>query len=206
MSSTGSISLLLRDLADGEEHALAALHQRCWPQLVALSRRRLSGVRLRSVDEEDVAQEAFWGFVTAVRAGRTPRLDTRHDLFALLTHIVACKAATQLERHLTAKRGSGEVRGESALDAASDAPRRAGLGGFPGRERTPAEEAVLADCYQHYLAALPEALRPIAELHVAGATNAEIADRIGCVERTIERKLALVRSRWQELAERELAD
>ena len=52
------------------------------------------------------------------------------------------------------------------------------------------EEAMLKDCYQHYIAELPEALRPFAEMHVAGATDLEIANHMHCVERTVERKRA----------------
>jgi DNA-directed RNA polymerase specialized sigma24 family protein len=206
MSDIGSISLLLQDLREGDEAALAALHQRCWTWLVQTACKRLGGVTLRSVDEEDVAQEAFWGFVNSVRGSRVLQLETRHDLFALLTHIVASKGATQLERHLAAKRGGGHVRGESALDAREGNSSRcvAGLQTIVSKEGNPAEEAVLADCYQHYVSGLPDALRPVAELHLAGATNAEIADQLGVVQRTVERKLQLIRGRWQEMAAGEL--
>jgi DNA-directed RNA polymerase specialized sigma24 family protein len=163
----------------------------------------MAGVPLRAIDEEDIAQEAFWGFVKSVRDGRVPQLASRNELFALLTHIVACKAATQVERALTAKRGAGRVRGESALDARCDGGAM-GINNISANDSTPAEEAALADCYQFYIASLPEALRPVAELHVAGTANREIAAQLGCVDRTVERKLALIRVRWQEMAEEEL--
>lgn len=199
MEDLGSISVLLRGAQDGDEQALAALHRRFWPWIVQAARQRLRDRPLRSVDEEDVAQEAFWGFVKSAREGRVPQLESRHDLFALLTHIVACKAATEFERHLAAKRGGGHVRGGSALDARSNGSWVTGPS-LADNGRTPEEEAILADCYQHYIAALPEALRGVAELHVAGASNREIADQLHVVDRTVERKLALVRRRWQELA------
>lgn len=205
MSDIGSISVLLQNLKDGEESALAALHGRCWTWMVQSAKSRLRGQTLRSVDEEDVAQEALWGFVKSVREGRVPQLETRHHLFALLTHIVACKAATQVERHLAVKRGAGQVRGESALDDGSGASHFARLELVSGKERTPFEEATLADCYRHYISRIPEdVLRLVAELHLAGATNAEIAAQLGVVDRTVERKLAILRSRWQEMAADEL--
>ena len=204
MSDIGSITLLLQNLGDGEDQVLAALHRRTWPWIVQSARKRLGGHVLPTADEEDVAQEAFWGFVKSVRGGRAPQLESRHDLFALLTHIVACKAATQFDRHLAAKRGAGQVRGESALDARGDISGGAGLQAAPGQQRTPAEEAVLADCYQHYVFGLSDALRPVAEMHLAGATNAEIAAHLDCVDRTVERKLALIRTRWREMAACEL--
>ena len=69
-----------------------------------------------------------------------------------------------------------------------------------GTEPSPSEQVVLCDCYCHYLNCLPENLRDFAELHLAGLTNKEIAARTDCVERTVERKLALVRKKWREMA------
>ncbi len=208
MTESGSISLLLSQLRAGDEPVLFELHQRCWPWLVKMARQRLGGQPLRWTDEEDVAQVAFFGFVTSVREGRVPQMESRHQLFALLTHIVACKAATQIERHLAEKRGGGQVGGESVLDALVANRSTSTVGGIQSAasgNRTPDEEAALADCYQFYIGALPDALRPFAELHVAGATNSEIAVKLGCVGRTVERKLALIRARWQEMAATELS-
>ena len=118
MSSGGSVTTWLGQLQAGEVAGLAKLHARYWPHLVALARKRLQDVPGRAADEEDVAQEALWSFVRRVRAGRKFRLTSRHDLLALLTHIVACKAVNQIEHELgVQKRGGGRVDGSSALDA-----------------------------------------------------------------------------------------
>jgi FixJ family two-component response regulator len=62
------------------------------------------------------------------------------------------------------------------------------------------------ECYQHYVCGLPENLRRVAELHVAGFNNREIAQQLDCADRTVERKLAAVRKSWQEKAADELKD
>ena len=185
----GSISQLIAEAKDGDEHALAKLHQRYWPGLVDLARSKLGGAPLRDRDAEDVAQNAFFSFYQSLKKTGFPKLDTRHQLLALLTHIVACKAANDIKHELTQKRGGGRVRNVSPLLqlAESDA-------------HSPVEEAILHDCYVFYLGALPAKLKPIAELHLAGFTNAEIAERMGCVERTVERKIALLRVQWKILA------
>ncbi len=42
-----------------------------------------------------------------------------------------------------------------------------------------------------------EQLRRIAVWKMEGHTNQEIADRLGCVVETVERRLRLIRSLWQ---------
>jgi hypothetical protein len=98
MLSRGSVSFWIEQLKAGEEAALAKLHKRYWPEVVRLARKRLRGVPCRACDDEDVAQAAFWSFYQGLRAGRVPQLTNREDLIALLTHLVACKAANQI-RH-----------------------------------------------------------------------------------------------------------
>jgi RNA polymerase sigma factor (sigma-70 family) len=202
MSSGGSVTAWIGQLQAGEEAALGKLHARYWPALVALARRRLQGVPGRAMDEEDVAQEAFWSFYRRLRAGREFRLASRHDLLALLTHIVACKAVNQIEHEVgVQKRGAGRVRDESVLDAlAGCGSEGRGLERVAGAARTPLEQALLNDCYEHFVSGLPDRLRDFAEFHLAGCTNREIAERMGCVERTVERKMALILKKWQDMA------
>jgi RNA polymerase sigma factor (sigma-70 family) len=165
------------------------VHRRYWPALVGLARERLHSARTHAADEEDVAQEAFWGFYSSLQAGRLPQLETRHDLLAVLTHIVARKAVNQLKHEKgVARRGSGWRRQSSSLKDLED-----------DSVPTPLEEALLRDCYRHYLNQLPERLRDFAELYLAGCTHQEIADRLGCVKRTSERKIAIIRRLWRKI-------
>ena len=52
---------------------------------------------------------------------------------------------------------------------------------------------------------IPLKLQAFAELYLAGCTHREIAERLACVERTVERKLALVLKKWQQQAEASVA-
>jgi DNA-directed RNA polymerase specialized sigma24 family protein len=203
MLTAGSVSGWIEELREGEEAALGRLHARYWPYLVGLARRKLGEAPRRASDEEDVAQQAFWAFYESLRAGRLPRLANRHQLLALLSHITACQAANQIKHELgVQKRGGGRVQGESVLDraaAAASAPAR-GLEQVADAGPSPPEQILLQDCYRHYVTSLPEHLRDFAEMYLAGLTYREIADRLGCTERTVDRKMALILGHWQRLA------
>jgi DNA-directed RNA polymerase specialized sigma24 family protein len=197
------VSVWIEQLKAGEEAALGKLHARYWPYLVGLARRKLKDIPRRAADEEDVAQQVFWGFYQSLRAGRLPQLANRHQLLALLTHITACQAANQIKHELgVQRRGGGRVRGESALAVAADSgdDARRGLEQIADTGLSPQEQALLEDCYQHYVSALPEHLRDFAELYLSGLTYQEIADRQACTERTVDRKMALILAHWQRLA------
>lgn len=186
--ATGSVSLLIARLKEGDEGALARLHQRYWPALVNLGRARLRGAPIRAADEEDVAQKAFVGFYDSVRNNRVPDLSNRHELLALLSHIVACKALNEIKREMAKKRGGGQAHSDLLL------------GALTTDDASPSQQAILNDSYQYYLNSLPENLRAVAERNLAGLTNREISDELGVSERTVERKMALLKTRWQSLA------
>ena len=190
MSSGGSVTVWIGQLKAGEQAALGKLHGRYWPALVAMARKKLRGAAGGAADEEDVAQAAFWSCCRGLREDRVPRLANRHDLLALLTHITACKAVNQIEHEIGAqKRGGGRVQGDSAIDILARDPTP-----------TPLEQAILKDCYRYYLEELPDNLRSFAESYLAGFTHKEIARQLGCVERTVERKISRILETWREMA------
>jgi len=203
MSSTsgGSVTLWITQLKGGEDAALAKLHDRYWPFLVNLARKKMRGPQRGAADEEDIAGQAFWAFYQKLKDGEVPRLNNRHDLYALLGIITARKAINQMQHERRIKRGGGQVRGESVLGymAGSDS-YRGGMDHEKGKGPTPEEEAILHDCYQHYLNVLPDNLRYIAERHLAGYSNLEISEELDCSKRTIERKMRIILNRWKEQA------
>lgn len=197
MPFAGSMTVLLQQLKAGDQAALVRLHARYAPLLTARASRKLkgAGAARRAADEEDVVQEAFTSFYLSLRDGKLPRLEDRDDFLALMTHIVACQAHNQLTHENAQKRHAGPTHGDSVL---------ADLAGADGP--TPLEHALLNDCYRHFLDGLPDTLRETAELYLAGLKQTEIAAKLDCVVRTVQRKLDLILERWQEMAAASLAD
>ncbi len=184
MSSNGSVEVLLEELHEGHVSALGKLHDRYWPSLVNYARLRLRLAHRGLADEEDIVQAAFLSFYRAFREGRVPELSGRESLLALLTTIIARKAAR--------KAPGPELTGVDDLLLLNELAQ--------DTEASPVEQAMLKDCYQCYVCGLPPKLRPIAEMCLAGMTHREIAAAIPCAVRTVERKMSLILHLWQDRA------
>ncbi len=187
MSSEGSVSRWLVGLKAGDAAAAQQLWERYFRRLVGLARLKLQGAPRRAANEEDVALSAFASFCQGVERGRFPQLDDRDNLWRLLVVLTARKAWRLLRREGQQKRGGGADFGEAELD------------GIVGPEPTPEFAAEVADEYRRLLAALADAeLESVALWKMEGYTNAEIAGRLGCAPRTVERKLQVIRAVWEE--------
>jgi DNA-directed RNA polymerase specialized sigma24 family protein len=196
MSDDGSVSQWINQLKDGDDGAARNLWQGYFQRLVALARAKLRGVRRRAEDEEDVALVAFDSFCRGVAQGRFPQLNNRDDLWRLLVLITSRKASALAERQGRLKRGGGQVRGDSALDADGSGPRQ-GWDVIAGPELTPEFAAQAAEEYRRLLEQLgDDTLCSIAVWKMEGLTNQEIADRLGCAVPTVERRLRLIRRVW----------
>jgi DNA-directed RNA polymerase specialized sigma24 family protein len=194
MSSSGSVTVWIQAMKAGDALAAQRLWEGYFQKLVVLARQKLCGRPRAAADEEDVALSAFESFCRGAAVDRFPRLADRHDLWQLLILLTARKACHLIRQERTRKRGGGSVRHLSALD--HDAT---GVDEVVGREPTPEFAAEVAEECRRRLEALGDAdLRAVAVAKMEGCTNAEIAGRLGVVERTVERRLSLIRKLWGE--------
>jgi DNA-directed RNA polymerase specialized sigma24 family protein len=183
MSSSGSVTYWLAQLKAGDRAGAQEIWLRYVRRLVGLARKKLQGEAPRLADEEDVALSAFQSFCQCAEQGRFAKLDDRDDLWQVLVLLTARKA-TALRRHESRqKRG-----GHKAFDSEPD------LDGIIAPEPTPAFAAQLAEEVRLLLAKLPdEQLRNVTVWKMEGYTNEEIAGKLGCVVRTVDRKLWAIR-------------
>ena len=193
-----SVSAWIVALRDGDESAAQALYQRYIERLTSLARNRLRGMPRRATDEEDVAQVVMNSFFAGVAEARFPRLEDRNDLWQVLVMLTERKVIDRIRRQLSQKR-KGEV-GESRLIFANDTGSSiGGLQDVMAREPSPQFAAEFAEEFDLRLQQLEnEELRQIAIWKLEGRTNEEIARQMGCVTRTVERRLELIRRLWQE--------
>ncbi len=200
MSSGGSVTHWLNLLKGGDSAAIQRLWEAYFPRLVGLARKKLHEAPRRAADEEDVALSAFDSFCEGAAQGRFPQLTDRDDLWHVLVTITARKALQLVRHEQRQKRGGGAVRGESVFHEGSEtADEPSGLEQILGSEPTPAFAAQVAEEYQQLLARLGDAdLCRVAVWKMEGYSNEEIAAKLGCVPRTVERKLGLIRTLWSQ--------
>jgi len=192
------VAAWIRRLASGDERAAQELWSKYYERLVRLARRRLLDGSRRVEDEEDVALSVINSFCEAAAAGRYPQLHDHSDLWRLLVTITARRAARQMRGSRRQKRGSGKVRGESVFLDQQKGEQRAGIDAVLGAEPTPEMAALAAEECQRLLDLLPDdSLRQVAKAKLEGFTNEEIAERLECAPRTVERKLAKIRAEWE---------
>lgn len=193
-SGGGSVSKLIAQLRKGQPEAAQKLWEAYFQRLVGLALHKLRGTPRRIADEQDVALSAMDSLFRGVERGRFPQLEDRTDLWRLLVVITTRKAADVANHERRQKRGGGLVQGESALRAVGDEP---GIEQIASREPTPDFVAQVDEEFNRLLQKLEDAdLCSVAKWKLEGYTNAEIASRLNCVERTVERKLELIRNIW----------
>ena len=92
--------------------------------------------------------------------------------------------------------GGGAVIGEAALVGRGD-DGTGGLAVFAGREPSPECDAMVTDEFRRLFTLLPsEDHRRIAAMKLEGLSDQEIAERLDRGSRTVERKLAVIRTSW----------
>jgi DNA-directed RNA polymerase specialized sigma24 family protein len=198
MSSDPAVTHWLQLLKAGDHAAAQPLWELYFDRLVALARKKLHGAPRRSADEEDVALNALNSLCRGAAQGRFPHLNKRDDLRRLLFQLTAEKAARQVRYEMRAKRGSGKVQSEADLPHAEERDEGA-LVREMSKEPTPEIAAQMVDECRHLLKKLGDGdLRSIAELKMEGCTDEEIATKLSITSRTVRRKLAVIRGRWEK--------
>jgi DNA-directed RNA polymerase specialized sigma24 family protein len=151
----------------------------------------------RVTDEEDVAISVFKSLWHGAVRGQFSELTDRDDLWNLLLTITRQKTVDEFRRNKALKRGGGNVRGDSVFANATEPDGTAGFDHFMGEEPTPELVALMNERLMQLLRVLrDDSLRNVAVWRMDGYTNAEIAAEIGLGERSVERKLRLIREKW----------
>lgn len=199
-TSRGSVTHWIAELRDGEESiAQRELWDRYFRRIVALAKSKLGALPKGPADEEDVAISAMQSLFHGFARDRFPQLHDRNNLWSLLAKITARKAINERQKQTAKKRGGGQPLLAVGSSGADDPvplcdPTDDDLG--------PDFVVAMEEEMRRLMDRLPDdMLRRIAGRKLEGWTSAEIATELGVVERTVERKLGLIRACWGPEAE-----
>src|SRR5262249_36797955 len=170
--------------------------QRYFENLFNLARQKLHGAAQRMADQEDVALSAFDSFCRGAEQGRFPQLADRNDLWRLMVVITVRKAVDLRTHENRQKRGGGHLLDEAALGGFSDSGG-GGIDRVAGPGATPEFAAQVAGEGRRLPGFVDDGVLPsVALWKMEGYSPEEIAEKLGCVPRTVERKLRVIRSLW----------
>jgi len=196
--SDESVTYWIKELKADNSDAAGELWTRYFQRIVGLARKKLGGVPPRVIDAEDVALSVFNSLCLGAAKGNFSILTDRKDLWRLLVTITHQKTVDKIRRANAAKRGGGNVRGDSVFFTRAD-EASPGFDGCPSDDPDPPFLAMFEDQFQHLLSLLRnDDLRRIALARLEGKTNKEIAGDMEISRRSVERKITLIWEQWED--------
>jgi RNA polymerase sigma-70 factor (ECF subfamily) len=180
-------------LRRGDDSAEREVFERFANRLFAIARRRLNASLKSKVDADDVLQSVFRSFFVRQREGGVACVNW-DGLWGMLVRITLRKCDRRWEHHSAARR---DVRRECtpAADQRGEADAWIGL----AREPTAEDACQLQDTLEHVMRKLDETGRQVLELRLQGFSVIEVAERIEATERTVFRKLDMIKTRLMQL-------
>ena len=197
MSSLSPVRIWVSQLKDGDPQAAQQLWNTYFIRMVKAARAKLHGAPSRMADEEDVALSAFKSFCRGTRDGRFPQLHEHEDPWPLLLALTTHKAIDLVRYERRVKRGGPGMQSSSSVRLAPHPEGDASFSTLIGKEPDPQVALQIAEDCQRLLDGISDAiLRAIALWKMEGFTTEEIAAKLGCTTRTVERKLQIIRRLW----------
>lgn len=178
----------------GDSVAANQIWKHYFDRLVGSVRKRLYGQNRAVSDEEDIVLSVFDSFYAAAEKGRFPDLADRDDLWSLLLTMSARKVIDK-RRHDQRQRRGGSVAIHSLDAAKDDSNVIEAIGSEPSPDMVFMMQESVEQLFSHLGVGQ---LQDLAGAKLEGYSNAEIAQRFECSERTIERRLHLIREKLQQ--------
>jgi len=196
----GSVSKAIVSFVESEEDAARLIWDRFFERLRNFADGKIYPRHRRLFDGEDIASSALITLMDGLRDKKFPALQNRGQLWQMLVIITTRKILNSAKFHDREKRGGGKVKGASAIERGAEIKM---LNGLFAQNSDPAAFVEFELTCQELLNALPdEGYRRITLMRLEGFSNKEIALKIGCSSRTIDRKLDAVALVWADLYEK----
>lgn len=203
MSAEDPITLWIDQLRDHDPEAAAQIWRHFGIRILAAARRRLPAKNRAGYDEEDAAQSAFHSLCTGLSRGRFTDIQNRDSLWRLLLVIISRKISARRRYNARQCREAARSVQESTLLHDSEQ----GLDSLPASTLSPEYAAQFEEiCEEMFSGLESESLRQVGLLKMEGFTDEEIATRLNCSRRTVQRRLEVIRRNWLASVDRPETD
>jgi RNA polymerase sigma factor (sigma-70 family) len=186
---------LLKGLRQGDPVACSLFWQKYGPLLELVARKQLSARVQRRVGPDDVVQSACRTFFRRVSEGQFELSDSE-ALWRLMCSITLTKARRAARNQNRHKRSQNREQGLEAPDSSGEVRKIE----IECNEPSPIEAVEVADQLEHLLAGLGADECQVLDLKMQDLTNDEIAEKMGCSERTVRRLAKSIQEKWIRLA------
>lgn len=183
----------------GDPDAIRKLVERYFGRLRKLSEARIRRGKPIYEDGEDIAIQVLTSVCRKVEKGHFPDLQNRNDLWYLMIFITHRMV---IDRWRSSKNLSHHVPFTGTLEDALETIDH-DLDSFLSEDSESDFQILeIVDCWQGMIRQLKDPIaKEVAKLKLEGLSNREIADRLGIVPRTVERKSEIIEQRWSALYE-----
>lgn len=198
---------LFERFKSGDSEAANEIISTYYDRVCKVARRRIKQRRLLGSGSQDIAASVFESLWRKADQGDFDEqaLTSGDEFWRLLSAMVKFKTENHVRREMAAKRGGGQIRGESVF-LQRNAMEGPGIGGEAGDMLDPSEIAEFRGEYERMMGDLSdEHLREIVTLRMEGYKVAEIADKFGKSDRWVKRKLREIRDQWQTYSEQSMS-
>jgi len=192
------VSMWIEEIRDADDDAAHKVWEHFSARLHQSARKNLRAKTKRVYDEEDVVLSMFHSLCQGLAEGRFPDLNDRDSLWRLMLVITGRKIANR-HRHDKRQRRDDRRTLTDSIFSESQLNQGKQLGDdLLSREPTPEFVAEFHETSERLIAAIDEPdLKEIALLRVEGFNDSEIADRLDCSRRTVQRRLTMIRQLWE---------
>ncbi len=194
------ITLWIEELRAADEDAATKLWNHFVRRLCESARRLLRPDTRPAYDEEDAALSAFNSLCGGIVNGRFPDLQDRDGLWKLLLVITERKVAHRVRHDQQQRRDVRRNLTQSIFSMSAEESARTVIEVLPSREPTPEFAAEFAETCKLLFHSLGDAaLQEVVTLRMEGCADSEIAAKLNCSRRTVQRRLEVIRRHWDLL-------
>lgn len=190
-----NLTRMIQGLRSGDPQILQEFWTRYEGPLERIAERNLAAGMRRRFGAEDVVQSVCRTFFRRMQGGEF-QLSDSEGLWRLLCAITLTKVREKVRYHQRARRGlQNEVPPPDSDSVAAFVPEAA--------DPRPDEAAEFTDLLETVLASLDAEERQLLEFKLQDFTHEEVAERMGCSERTVRRLLKRVQEHLEQILRNE---